>query len=203
MERPFKKVLVVGAGPSGLLLALLLSKYGISVEILEAEDHLDQQPRAAIYGSPAIPEFHRAGILDEMHRRGMFLNKMSWRRYEDHSFITGFNMEVVSDIDGIDLRTMTLVLPELDQMMLDEALAHGCTIKWEHKVVQVEQDEGKAWAEVETKEGKKIFEADYIIGCDGANSQVRKCLFGNEFPGFTWDSQIIATNVRPPPSLAG
>ncbi len=48
-----------------------LTKHGIAVDILEAEDHLDQQPRAAIYGTPAIPEFHRAGILDEMRRRGM------------------------------------------------------------------------------------------------------------------------------------
>ncbi|KAH8886972.1 FAD binding domain-containing protein [Thozetella sp. PMI_491] len=195
MDRPFKKVLVVGAGPSGLLLALLLSKQGIQVEILEAEDHLDQQPRAAIYGTPAIPEFHRAGILDEMRRRGMVLNRMTWRRHQDFTPITGLNNEAVSNLDGLDMRPTTLVLPELDQLMLDRALENGATIQWEHKVVDIGQDDGKAWAEVETKEGTKTIEADYIVGCDGANSQIRKCLFGNDFPGFTWDSQIIATNT--------
>jgi 2-polyprenyl-6-methoxyphenol hydroxylase-like FAD-dependent oxidoreductase len=36
------------------------------------------------------------------------------------------------------------------------------------------------------------------LGCDGANSQVRKSLFGKEYPGETLHSQIIATNVSSP-----
>ncbi len=110
------------------------------------------------------------------------MNKMCWRRYEDHSFITGFDNVVLTDIDGLDLRTTTLVLPELDQMMLDLALESGGTIHWEHRVVDVGQDADKAWVDVETKDGKKRLEADYIIGADGANSTVRKTLFGKEFP---------------------
>lgn len=76
--------------------------------------------------------------------------------------------------------------------MLDEALAHGATIEWESKVTGTGQDGEKAWVEIE---GKGRREADYVVGCDGANSIVRRSLFGDEFPGFTWDAQIIATNV--------
>jgi len=194
------KVLIVGAGPSGLLLALLLSKHGISVQILEASDHLDQQPRAAHYGTPAIPEFVRAGIIDEMRARGLILSTMCWRRPDDHSFIAGFDASnVLSDVDGQDMRTHCFVLQDLDQLMLDEVVGkYGGEIEWEHKVVDVGQDADKAWVDVQTPDGsRKRIEADYVVGCDGANSQVRKSLFGDEFPGFTWDAQIIATNVRP------
>jgi 2-polyprenyl-6-methoxyphenol hydroxylase-like FAD-dependent oxidoreductase len=39
-------------------------------------------------------------------------------------------------------------------------------------------------------------EGDYVVGCDGANCTVRRRLFGEmEFPGFTWEEQIVATNV--------
>lgn len=42
----------------------------------------------------------------------------------------------------------------------------------------------------------KSHEADYIVGCDGANSIVRRNLFGDMvFPGFTWDKQIVATSM--------
>ena len=42
---------------------------------------------------------------------------------------------------------------------------------------------------------EEVVKAKYVVGCDGANSIVRRKLFGEEYPGFTWDAQIIATNV--------
>lgn len=195
-ERPFKKVLIVGAGPAGLLLALLLSKHGIPVTILEMSHQLDQQPRAAHYGPAAIPDLQRAGILEQLRTKGLSLNTMCWRRFEDHSYIAGFDASVISDVDGNDWRTVSYPLQDLDQLMLDEFLAkYNGEIKWLHTVIDLGQDANKAWVDVETPEGKNRIEADYIVGCDGANSSVRKALFGNEFPGHTWDAQIIATNV--------
>lgn len=195
--RPFKKVIIVGAGPSGLLLAVLLSKHGIPVTVLEMSHQVDGQPRAAHYGPPAMPDLQRAGILDILKKKGLTLNTMTWRRFEDWSYIAGFDAEVISDVDGNDWRTMSYPLQDLDQLMLDHFVEkYNGDVKWLHKVLEVGQDAEKAWVDVETPEGKKRIEADYVIGCDGANSQVRKSLFGNEFPGFTWDAQIIATNVR-------
>lgn len=195
-ERPFQKVLIVGAGPAGLLLALLLSKHGIPVTVIEMSHQLDQQPRAAHYGPPAIPDLKRAGILDQLRTKGLSLNTMCWRRFEDHSYIAGFDGGVLADVGGDDWRTVSYPLQDLDQVMLDEFVGkYDGEIKWLHKVVDVGQDADRAWVDVETPEGKSRIEADYVVGCDGANSAVRRALFGEDFPGFTWDAQIIATNV--------
>lgn len=196
-EHSFQKVLIVGAGPAGLLLALLLSQHGIPVTILEMSHQLDQQPRAAHYGPPAIPDLKRAGILDELRTKGLSLNTMCWRRLEDHSYIAGFDAGVLSDVEGDDWRTVSYPLQELDKLMLDRFVEkYNGEVKWLHKVLDVGQDADKAWVDVETPDGTSRIEADYIVGCDGANSGVRRALFGDEFPGFTWDAQIIATNVR-------
>lgn len=197
-QRPFQKVLIIGAGPAGLLLALLLAQHAIPVTILEKSHQLDQQPRAAHYGPAATPDLQRAGLLAELRRKGLSLNTMCWRRLEDpHPYIAGFDAGVLADVDGgNDWRTVSYPLQELDQLMLERFVErYGGEVRWRHEVVGVGQDEGRAWVDVETPEGSKRMEADYVVGCDGANSGVRKALFGDEFPGFTWDAQIIATNV--------
>ena len=70
-------------------------------------------------------------------------------------------------------------------------------VLFSHKVVSQGQDVNKAWVEAKISDGEtKKFEADYIVGCDGANSQIRRSLFGDlAFPGRTWDEQLVATNV--------
>lgn len=198
MSGTFKKVIVVGAGPSGLLLAIMLAKKGISVEVVEASHELDQQPRAAHYGPAAMPDLRRAGVLDEIRRRGLTLNTMCWRNYDDHTVMTGINNDVLADVDGEDQRTTCLVLNELDAFLQEEfENKYNGKVSFKHKVTGIGQDENKAWVDVETPEGSKKMEADYIIGCDGANSQVRRSLFGDlNYPGKTWDNyQIVATNV--------
>lgn len=198
MTHPFNDVLVVGAGPSGLLLSLLLSQHGIHTHILEAVHAMDPRPRAAVYGPAALPDLKRAGVLDEVRARGITLSNMTWRHFSDHSVITGYDSSVLRDVGGEDWRMTCLPLCELNQLMLDVYIGeYNGKVSWGHKVVDVGQDGQKAWVEAETGGGKARFKADYVVGCDGANSQVRRSLFGDDFPGFTSDAQIIATDVRP------
>jgi len=68
-------------------------------------------------------------------------------------------------------------------------------VKWAHRVVKIGQDSDKAWVDIETSDGLHRAEADYVIGCDGASSTVRRELFGPEYPGETLNAQIVATNV--------
>jgi len=68
-------------------------------------------------------------------------------------------------------------------------------VKWEHRVMSIEHGDNEARIICETHHGKKTLSADYVLGCDGATSQIRRSLFGKEYPGETLHSQIIATNV--------
>lgn len=72
-------------------------------------------------------------------------------------------------------------------------------VKFNHKVVNTGQNEDEAWVDVEVGEGetkeKKRFVADYVVGCDGATSAVRKALFGREWPGQTFASHLLVQNV--------
>ncbi|OGM45636.1 hypothetical protein ABOM_006229 [Aspergillus bombycis] len=193
MSIPF--VLIVGAGPSGLLLALLLGKRGIPVRLLEAADSLDDRPRAAHYSPPAVYELRRAGIIEDMEAEGSFLpNGACWRKLNGE-FLAAVSSPGAKDANQTPLTCLPLnKLNVVLQRQIDQ-LPH-VEILHSHKVTALSQDDTKAWVTVETPNGLQTLEAQYIVGCDGANSKIRRSLFGaREFPGFTWDKQIVATNV--------
>ncbi|KIV91183.1 hypothetical protein, variant [Exophiala mesophila] len=188
--------IIVGAGPSGLLLALMLARKGVPVHVLEASNELDDSPRAAYYGPPAAYELRRAGVIDDVRKEGFDPVITCWRKL-DGTYLGGFDNSI--NFDDPD-RLATLPLAQLDRLLYRHVSAHpSAKVSFNHKVVDLGQDKDKAWVDVETPEGNKRLEATYIVGCDGASSTVRRKLYGDtDFPGYTWDKQIVATNVAYP-----
>lgn len=200
-------IIVVGSGPAGLLLSLLLARAGINVQVLDQASALDTNPRATHYGPPAVHELRRAGVIDEVRTQGFTPRTVSWRKLDG----TVLGQLDGSVLDGDPDRMTCLPLDRLGKILYENLIAlPNAKVSWRHKVVGLGQDEQRAWVDVElevelegegeglgggVKETKRI-EADYVVGCDGANSQIRKSLFGDSnFPGKTWKEQIVATNV--------
>lgn len=199
------KVIIVGAGPSGLVLSLLLSKANITVTLLDSESTIDDRPRAAHYAPSAIQVLSRAGVLEDVRRDGLIPMNMTWRKKSGDK-IAG--IPKVSQPWNKDAMTV-LPLNMLGKVLLEHVEKDNkIEVRWNWKVTSVGSDEkkGKAWVVAEVgREGEKReekLEADYVCGCDGANSIVRRTLFGSDFPGKTWDAQIVATNVSHSPPLS-
>ncbi|KAK4642698.1 hypothetical protein QC761_510480 [Podospora bellae-mahoneyi] len=202
-----EKIIVVGAGPSGLLLTLLLSRASIPVELIEQTEGLDINPRASHYSPESCHEFDRAGILDEVREAGFIPDGVSWRRLEGEDKsrliqITNPALKPGDDPESAAFRHRMVCLPlhKLGKILETHVKSQGTAeIKYGRKVVEIgeDADKGKAWVKVEKADGStEIREADYVVGCDGANSIIRRKLFGDwVYPGYTWDKQIVATNI--------
>lgn len=186
------RIIIVGAGPSGLLLALLLAKQGIKVTVLEKSHEFDRQPRASFYSSPAIHEMKRAGIMDDVYKKAYYATGVSWR-HPDGTYICG-----IDDMKlPFEMRAVSLPLDQLIPLIAGHLAQCPCAeILLQHEVTGIGQDEREAWVQVQTPDGEKRLSATYVVGCDGGSSKVRRELFGSDFPGKTWDRQIVATNVR-------
>lgn len=185
----------MGAGPAGLILALLLAKKGISTTVLEKSTEINRNPRASFYSSPTIHELRRAGLMEDIMKAAFVPDGVSWRylggerNFEEICMIPSDNSPGAETI-------ISLPLDELLPLMTEHLSRYpSAKVLLDHEVLSIGQDQDKAWVDVKTPEGETRFQADYIVGCDGATSIVRRKLFGNNFPGFTWDKQIVATNV--------
>ena len=86
--------------------------------------------------------------------------------------------------------TIVLPLGTLDELVLSHAEKNSkISLKWNHQLVNASQNEKSAWAVVKEQDGtEKSISGDFICGCDGGTSQVRKSILGDKsFPGETWD----------------
>ena len=199
----FNSIIIVGAGPSGLLLAICLA--GLEprpdITILDAADTLNTSPRATHYASPAIKFFRKLGILPEIRRDGYMPDRLCWRKL-DGTRLAGFDRTVCHDsgLDGDGL-TVYPVGPLCELLERELKSRADVKIRWGSKVNAIksglEVDDQGAAVEVEEGGEIKTYTADYVVGTDGGNSTIRRLMFGKRnFPGFTWDKQIMATNTE-------
>ncbi|KAK5146903.1 hypothetical protein LTR32_001581 [Rachicladosporium monterosium] len=196
-------IIIVGAGPSGLLLALLLADLSPrpDITILDAAPTLNEAPRATHYGSPAIQLFRKAGILEEIRRDGYMPEKICWRKLNGER-ICGYDRSLLHD-GGLDGDGLTVYWVGRLCALLEREVKKrtGVSVQWDHKVTGLKSgldpQDTSASLEVEGPGGKSTtYTADYIVGCDGGNSTVRRLMHGQRnFPGFSWDVPIVATNT--------
>jgi 2-polyprenyl-6-methoxyphenol hydroxylase-like FAD-dependent oxidoreductase len=130
--------------------------------------------------------------LDEILSLGFVPNGVAWRKL-DGTLLAAMTPESVPE----ENRVVCLPLDKMSKIVYAHLEKEkSAEVKWGHKVMGIGQDEERAWVKVETKAGPRTLYADYIVGCDGGNSQIRRSLFGDmAFPGRTWNEQIVATNV--------
>jgi 2-polyprenyl-6-methoxyphenol hydroxylase-like FAD-dependent oxidoreductase len=199
----FNSVVIVGAGPSGLLLALCLATLNPrpTITILDAAETLNTAPRATHHAAPAIKLFRQLGILPEIRRDGYMPLQICWRKLNGER-LAGFDRTNThdGDLDGDGLTVYPIGI--LCELLIRELKARAdIHVTWGSKVVSLqsglEPGDKQATVEVEEDGKTKTYVADYVIGTDGGNSTVRRLMFGKRnFPGFTWEEQIVATNTE-------
>ncbi|TQF01755.1 FAD-binding protein [Kitasatospora acidiphila] len=183
------EVLIVGAGPVGLALAVTLARSGVNCRVIERDPRFREHSLRARGINPRTLEvFDDLGIVDEIYARGELNLKI--RSYQ--------GPRIVSEVDPAAANSPTPDRPHLGMMMLaqhhTEAVLrgrladYGVKVELDTALVDYTQDADQVTATVQHGEHSEQITARYLIGCDGGRSTVRK-LTGIPFLGETWDEE--------------
>lgn len=209
-------VIIVGAGPVGLLLALRLAQSGIQSVVLEKLSSLNNAPRAIGYYGPVHKVFQEIGLYDRIACDGMPCGGYVWRTLpiEEKEDIQGETdkprrTKRLGDILGTNNMgrrneegqfepgnyTIQLAQSKLSKLMLDAAAETGLSeTLWNHEVLAIEQDASGVTVAVRHLGETKKLHGRFLVGCDGGRSTVRK-LLNISFSGHSWPERFLATDV--------
>ncbi|MGH8260905.1 MAG: FAD-dependent oxidoreductase [Steroidobacteraceae bacterium] len=186
-------VIVVGAGPVGVLTALGLARSGVRVTVVESEPAVVDSPRAIVYHWSVLDGLERLGILDDVKRIGLTKQDYMYR-----VFATGES--ICWTLAPLAEHTAHPYNVHLGQNRLAEvALEHlrrlpGTSISFGTRVTGLVQDAHGVTLQATTSEGPRELRASWVVGADGGRSAVRQAL-GLGFAGTTWPERFVATNV--------
>lgn len=186
-------ILIVGAGPVGFITALGLAQSGAKVTVIEAEEKINDSPRACVYFPVTLELLDKIGIIDDAHEVGV-KNDVLQFKYRDLGKSVGLSPRVIKNDTKYpyQLHFGQNVLAEIVQKRLLEL--PNTEVRFNTRLTGFSQDDKGVTAFVSTHNGNEELRYDWLIGCDGGRSTVRKSLDLN-FVGHTWPERFIANNI--------
>jgi 3-(3-hydroxy-phenyl)propionate hydroxylase len=187
------QVIVVGAGPVGLLTALALAERDVSVLVLESEPALTIDLRAGTYHPPSLEMMAPYGITDEMHRTAIKVPRWQIRDRKE-GVIVEWDVTEIADLTPYPYR-LHLEQHRLTPIILSKLKeCPNAELCFSHRVTDVSQTADKVTVTAQTPGGEEKFEGRWLVGADGGRSTVRKCADVG-FDGFTWDERFVVAST--------
>jgi 3-(3-hydroxy-phenyl)propionate hydroxylase len=186
------RVVIVGAGPTGLAVALGLQLQGIPTFVLESEPALTRDLRAGSFHPPTVEVLDTLGVGQKFRDIGIVVPQWQIRDRKE-GVVAQFDLGLLKDETPYPYRLHCEQF-KLTPILYDALLAAGGTVTFSTAFTGFTQDGDTVTAEADGPNGKERFVGRYLVGCDGGRSAVRKAM-GVAFEGFTWPERFLVVSM--------
>lgn len=190
---PDAPVLIVGAGPTGLSLALQLAMRSIDCRIIDKANGPGETSRAMGVQARTLEFYDQLGIAQEVVALGTPMDSIRIR--EGKRSVARIEFSEMGK--GLSPYPFMLGFPqdEHERFLIGKLAKLGIAVEWNTALENFTQsDEGIEFA-LRSASGVTTHDARYICGCDGLHSRVRE-VSGINFPGGTYSQLFWLADVR-------
>ena len=187
-------ILIVGAGPTGLTLAIQLIRFGVDFIIVDRAERTTPHSKAIGVQARTLEIYDQIGIAAKLVEKG-------WRAERVRLIESG---EIRGEIDlsrigeGMSPFPFVLIVEqgEHEKVLYDHIRSQGHRVHWHTELESFSQDAVGIRADLVTSQGDhETVEAKYLVGCDGASSITRHTL-EIPFEGSTFERLFYVADVR-------
>ncbi len=187
-------VVIIGAGPNGLMLACELALGGVRAVVLDGQPGPSDEPKANGLIGQVIRQLDMRGLYHDFGGGvGAPEPMYEWR-------FSGIPVNFFG-VEDNPMYGLLLPQPRLVRLLEKRALDLGVDVRWGHRLVGLTGTTDGVTAAITSPEHHYDVDATYLVGADGGRSLVRKAV-GIDFPGSTSDTVTRIAHVRLPDELA-
>jgi 3-(3-hydroxy-phenyl)propionate hydroxylase len=185
-------VVVVGAGPVGLSLAIDLAQRGQSVVLLDDADRIGEGSRAICFSKRSLEYWDRLGIGQRMVDKGVVWSV--GKIFHGASLLYQFNL--LPEEGHRRPAFINLQQFHAEAYLVDRVQElSGIDLRWCNKVTGLQPRNDHVALTIQTPDGPYFLRANYVVACDGARSSLRQ-MVGAEFAGKVFEDQFLIADVR-------
>ena len=187
------KVLIVGAGPSGLMMAAQLLRYGVQPLIIDSKQGPTTYSKALAVQARSLEMYRQMGVIDKVIANG--------KQAEGACFVTdgdqaaSLSFQNVGENQTLFPYILMYQQSKNERLLLDYLTLNCCPVYWNTTLISLKQNSDGVEAGLETSTQQQTINCEWVIGADGAHSIVRQQT-GISFAGNNYSQRFYLADVK-------
>jgi 2-polyprenyl-6-methoxyphenol hydroxylase-like FAD-dependent oxidoreductase len=186
-------VLIVGAGPSGLMMAAQLLRYGIQPVIIDSKQGPTSHSKALAVQARSLEIYRQMGLIKAIIKGGKQASGVVFN--QEGKEVASMSLANVGEGQTAFPFVQLYQQSKNERLLLDYLTLNCCPVYWNTSLISVSQDAECATVQMQSGDEMQTISCNWLIGADGAHSQVRKQL-QIPFNGDTYQHQFYLADVK-------